>query len=228
MSRVRRLSRAVTLIALLLLYIAPSSAAAAPATYFGSGTADLTVINTTLGGSALDQPTPVNIALGGSTVTVDLALGAHGTLLALKLMPQSSFTLDLDETQVALDVIEITNSMLTEALGATAALTSSGSFSLDTEMTGIVTGVTIPFGPAPFADNTSGATGFLGVNGNQVTLGLVGVNVATFDSMGMPPGTGDIEVKADFTFVGVIPEPGTALLLGLGLAGLAGHQRRSR
>ena len=63
------------------------------------------------------------------------------------------------------------------------------------------------------------------VSGDTISLGLVGVNLATFPQLANP-GAPDIVVKADFTFIGVVPEPGTALLLGLGLAGLAASRSR--
>jgi hypothetical protein len=47
--------------------------------------------------------------------------------------------------------------------------------------------------------------------------------MVTIASM-LPDGTPQIQTNAAYTFV---PEPGTALLLGLGLAGLAGVRRRS-
>jgi len=67
------------------------------------------------------------------------------------------------------------------------------------------------------------APGTLAVTGDQLILGLFGINIATFaQEAAMDPETAPlVNVKADFTFVGtLIPEPGTAILLGMGLMAL--------
>lgn len=63
------------------------------------------------------------------------------------------------------------------------------------------------------------------VNTNLVTFEMMGV------TLGIIPGslvgeTNDLIVKGDITFVGVVPEPSTGALLGLGLLGLAGSRRK--
>jgi hypothetical protein len=75
----------------------------------------------------------------------------------------------------------------------------------------------------PFTD-TSFISG--SININTGTLTLTGITLAVI------PGalfgeTEDLQIKADITFVGMepIPEPTTALLVGLGLVGLASTRR---
>ena len=173
--------------------------------------------------SVLEGTVPVEVALGGSFVDFDPALGANGSIVGLQLVPASSFDLDLDQTLVGFDMIQVTGAMLDHALGAIGTVSPFGSFTLDTIMSGTITGIGGP-PPATFVSSTtSGAAGSVGISGNMLNLGLVGVNLAQFQSLTNPSDI--IEVKADFNFIGVVPEPGTAVLLGLGLLGLSARGR---
>ena len=78
----------------------------------------------------------------------------------------------------------------------------------------------VPFGFANFS-----ATGTIFVDGNS-QLELNGITLGQIDPDG-PGGNPPLVLKADINFTGV-PEPGTALLLGLGIAGLAGVRRSGR
>jgi hypothetical protein len=203
-----------------------------PTTYlFTSGDIQLSAINTTTGNSVLSGTSPVTVPLGGTFVVYDPDLGANGTILDVQFVPLGSFSLDLDPLEAELDSITVDNAMIINAPGATAAVTGGNSFNLDTEMSGDVSGVfpdTTPFGPTPFTSLTSGASGSLGINGATLQLALIGVNIATFGTA-TNPGSGEIEVKADIFFIStIVPEPGTAVLMGLGLVGLAGTRNARR
>lgn len=223
-------ARRAAVLGSLALLVFPALAGAAPTTYsFSSGTVTLRAVLDGTNTSVLSGPTPVNILLGGTSVTFDPTAGAFGTLTGMLLVPASTINLDLDQTVVALDTVEIDNSSLTNQIGSTGVLNVFGQFNIATVLSGDVSGFLpggIPFGPVPATSLDSSASGLLSVSGDTINLSLVGVNIARFAQLAGPPGSPDVIVKADFTFVGVVPEPGTTLLLGLGLGGLATIRRR--
>jgi hypothetical protein len=224
-----------SLVAAAAVLMMATAASAVPTTYlFTSGSVQLSAINTTTGNSVLEGPSVVTVPLGGTFVVFDPDLGANGTILDLQFIPTGSFSLDLNPIEAELDSILVENAMLINAPGipdATAAVDGAGGFFLDSEMSGDVSGVfadTTPFPSTPFSSITSGASGNLILSGDTLQLALLGINIATFGTA-TNPGSGEVEVKADFFFVStVVPEPGTALLMGLGLAALAGSRSQRR
>jgi hypothetical protein len=113
----------------------------------------------------------------------------------------------------------ISNPRRVQLFDAASLSPSDGDGSLDTGVDGDLVGN----GDVHFRIQFRAVAGLTGLTGNSVTLnfgtGLFG-NVAI--------GVGGVEVpfqNASYT-VGVVPEPGTALLMGLGLAGLATAGRR--
>jgi hypothetical protein len=216
------------LFALALAFVS-TSAQATPATYqFTSGTVQLRAVNTVTGQSVLAGPTVVSVPLGGTFVEYD---SMTGMLSDLQMIPAGDFDLDLDPVQAVLSSITVSNAMLINAPGATALVSGGGSFNIDTEMSADVSGVfpdTTPFPSTLFTSSTSQATGTLILDGGSLQLGIFGVNIATFGTASNPQSQ-DIQVKADFLFLStVVPEPGTALLLGLGIATLAGSRPNRR
>lgn len=78
--------------------------------------------------------------------------------------------------------------------------------------------------PVPFTDDSGTISGSLNINTGTLTLS--GITLAM-----IPPLNGEsdgLSVKADIVFTGMVPEPSTAALLGLGLIGLACGGRRNR
>jgi hypothetical protein len=78
---------------------------------------------------------------------------------------------------------------------------------------------------APFGFLNPSASGQIYV-ATGVAIALDGITLGSID----PDGPGPllpIVLKGDFIFNGVVPEPGTAILLGVGLAAV-GARRRSR
>lgn len=234
MTRIRSLGALLLLIA---LTFATTTANAAPVGYVIDNSFTSTAVLTV----TIDDGSNTNVVMGGGTVDVELDglyvvydadAGANGTLISMDLTSAGPIDIDVDESLLALDEISIVNAILSDN-DVSAALTGTGSFAIDTKMNADVSGVfpdTTPFGPVSVMSLTSGATGSLAVTGDQITLGLLGINIATFqqEAAADPETAPLVNVKADFTFIGTVaPEPGTAVLMGLGLMAL-GARRRQR
>jgi len=231
MSQTNSLLRAILLLVALL--VGPGVARALPSDFlFSSGQMTIRAeLDDDANTSILSDPDPAVIQLGGSFVRFDPDSGSFGTLLAFSLIPAGTINLDLDESVTTLDTISILSANFTQAPGETADVNQFGQFTIDSVMSAEVSGVFsggAPFGFADLLSLESMATGFLSISGNQLELDMDGVNLARFAQAGGDPDDPDVLIKADFRFFGVVPEPGTALLLGLGLAGLAAGSTRQR
>ena len=221
-----RLALLCYLTTLTALLFSPSIGTAATY-FFTGGSVQLTAVIQGTTTSVLEPGTsPVSVSLGGSFVDFDLLAGPYGTITGLELIPTGSFNLDLDQTVAGFDLIQISGASLVEDLGAIGVVSGGGSFAIDTIMSATIAGIGGP-PPATFVSSLqSGSTGIMGVSGDTLTLGLFGINLATFQNLNNPGEL--IEIKADFSFIGVVPEPTTATLLGLGLAGLNAAGRRKK
>jgi len=148
----------------------------------------------------LSGPSPVNVLLGGTSVTFDPDGGINGSLVDFELVPASVLNLDLDETLVGLDTITVSNAMLVDNPIFLTFVSPIGEFFANTIMTADVSGT---FGPASVTSIDSQVTGNLSISGDTVSFNLAGINIARFAQL---PGPGpDVLVKANFSFIGVIP-----------------------
>jgi len=82
---------------------------------------------------------------------------------------------------------------------------------------------TVWYQSAPFTDDSL-LNGTL--NTNTFTLELNGITLTEFPGAFVGEAE-DLVIKADIIFIGAVPEPGTGLLMGMGLVGLAMRSRRA-
>jgi hypothetical protein len=199
-----------------------TAASATPVTYvFVSG-------NVTLWGesSGVQVGGPANVSLSGVAVTVDVA---GSTVPSLAFAVGSTGTIPVTYgtfTTFNLDFATV------NGVGGTLALVAAGppdeyGFNMSVNLAGQFD-ANSPLPPvtisnAPFFIPGAAATGSIFIDGSDLILSSF--TIGSIDPDG-PGGLEPLDVKGDFTFVGTVPEPGTAILLGVGLAGVAARARR--
>ena len=211
----------------------PTASLASPLTYeFTAGSVTLRAVLDGTSTSVLEGGAPgVDLSLGGSHAILDPDLGSNGRLLDLLFEPSGTIHLDMDESLVALDTVSIEGASIYSDVGATADLNGFGQFFIDTVMSGTVSGTYPPpggsFGPIMVMSTDSQAGGALIVNAGEVTLNLLGVNIAEFPQLAA--GGPNVVVSADIFFTGnLVPEPSTGLLVALGLSVAGALSRATR
>ncbi|MBY0401340.1 hypothetical protein K2X89_13660, partial [Myxococcota bacterium] len=147
-----------TLVLLTLGMLLPISALATPVTYtFASGSV---VVRGTLAGqstSIFQGSSSVNVPLVDVTAVYDSAIGSFGRLESLSLTA-ADFSVDLDQSLVALDTLNVFGATISSLSGSD--LNLFGQFALPTSIEAIVTGQ-YPDGSAygPVAIQSLGSTG---------------------------------------------------------------------
>jgi len=214
--------RAWTFSGLLGLAVVLSAApvAATPVTYlFQSGSVSLYA---TSGGSPVGGP--ANVSLSGVSVTVNEAaltiptmtftVGSTGTIL----VSYGSFT------SFNLDFATVTGTGGTLVLNDAGEPTEYG-FSIPVGISGQFDASPPTLTNVPFSIPVASGDGLIFIDHGINQLTLSQITIGAIDPDG-PGGLAPLLVKGDFIFVGAVPEPGTALLLGAGLVSLAARARR--
>ena len=197
-----------------------SAASAVPVLYsFTSGSVTLTATVSGIGVAG-----PVTIPLTGTSVTIDqgllylnsisFAVGASGIIP----VSYAGFT------SIHIDSATLTGTggVLTPTFPGVYDY-SIGPVNVLGQFDAVHTNPINNINNAAFGFVNPSASGSIFVSTGQVDLD--GITLGQIDADGAGP-IPPLILKGDFTFTGV-PEPGTALLLGMGLAGFAGLRRRS-
>lgn len=203
------------------------SASAIPVTYnFSLGQVTLTA---SVAGNPVAGPVTVNLT--GTKVVVDEgALSLTNITFAIGSTPN----IPISPSYLGFNNIHIDFATLTANAGSLvlndpgppkeygytiASVVVSGQF----DATNIVPSSSI--NNAPFSFTNGVTTGTIFVDPVLGQLDLDGITLAQLDPDG-PGGNPPLVLKGDFSFSGLTPEPGTALLVGLGLVSLAGARGR--
>jgi hypothetical protein len=227
-----RLALRVALVLSAALLVAPTIASASPITYdFQNGS--VTVSVTTGPSTLLVVP---NVGLNGDYVTFDDAI-PELTDIVLKINAAGPFT--LSAAYAGYDTVSVSSVVLSPMPGYTgpAVLQASGppvdNYSYSggpIKVTGLLSAsdstLTNPPILVPFNIPNPTANGTLFVNTVTGNISLVGVTIGVVPATGGEPFP--LVIKGDFFFRGVVPEPGTAILLGAGVVGLLAIGRRVR
>ena len=220
--------RIVRSIAVLLAVGVASAAHATPVTYnFTGGSATLSATVVGFGTIAVGT-----IALTGTQVTFDTGPPAKLNSFLFTAGPAGPLPMS-----GVFSGVSVTLASLSIAPGGGYSSTASGpspnpgtyNYNASTiavsgvaSLSGLVTA-----GPTAFGTNNPFLSGQVVVAGGG-TLGLNGITLGTLAIPAIPsiffPG-GTATIKADVLFTGIVPEPGTALLLATGLAGLVASRR---
>jgi len=221
--RARNLGSLLLLVATALF---AASAQALPIAYFL--TSGQVTITATVGGNPVAGP--VVLGLTGSLIRVDegtmelnrieLATGSSGSIAIAP--PYLGFTsINIDFA----DILALNGTISLFDAGPPAGYNysiSNVAVSGQFDATNVIPANSLTDQPFGFVNPSASGTLYVDTN---VALALDGITIGSIDPDG-PGGVDPLVLKGDFVFEGQVPEPGTAMLLGLGLAGIASRGRR--
>lgn len=209
-----------------VLFVA-SAASALPVVYFfqsGDITISATVLGNTVAGPVTIPLNGVSVTIDESALTVNSISFTSGPTGLVSISPSyggyTSINLDFASITATAGSLTLVDPGPPAEYGFNAPVVSvAGQFDA------INTNPFLNLNNVPFGFANFSATGTIFADGNS-QLELNGITLGQIDPDG-PGGNPPLVLKADINFTGV-PEPGTALLLGLGIAGLAGVRRSGR
>lgn len=216
----------LALLAAGLLLAAPQLAFALPQ-YYGFTAGSVTVTVTTGATTLLVAP---GVPLTGTSITFDDQL-ALPELTDIQLAVNSAGPFALSSPYAGFTTVSVANVALSPAPGYTgpAVLQGPSNWSYvagPVKVTGFLTASPPPTGPTFFNIVTPASSGTILINTTTGNISLLGVTIGV-----VPPSGGEpfpLVIMGDFFFRGVVPEPGTAVLLGAGMLGLVAAGRRTR
>lgn len=220
--RARCFGRVIAFAAATLL---AASAQAAPITYLFTG--GQVTITGTVGGNPVAGP--ITVPLTGSAVQIDepttlnymlLSIGTSGSItIAPPYLGFTSINIDFASLSAFGGSLSVFDpgppAGYNYSIGP---VYVSGQF----DATNVIPANSLTDQPFGFVNPSASGTLFVDTN---VALALDGITIGSIDPDG-PGGMDPLVLKGDFIFEGVVPEPGTAVLLGLGIAGIAARNRR--
>jgi hypothetical protein len=222
----RTLWLAARLLPLAALLGAPAVQAVPITYFFDSGSIDVTASTGTTG-------------LGGGTVALDgtsVEFDATGiTLDDFEFTATSQGPIMLSISYAGYDTITLDTLLIEPDIGYTTLFgfgsnpytVTVGPLSVSGTATITDSGAILPdIIGTPFGFPTPSLTATITISGGMMqTLELTGLTLGEIGPFGGE--TEALTLKGDITFVGEVPEPSTALLVGLGLAALGASRRRS-